>query len=48
MKASKNSVEVIFRYVKKDEGEQGLAGAFDLLFDEVFRVMNQKLIVATK
>lgn len=48
MKVGKRQLQVVFRHVKKDEKQDIINQAFDLLFEEVYRIMNEKPIVATK
>ncbi len=48
MKQDNKDIRVVFRHDKKKDSEQHLHGAFDLLFEEVFRAMNgNKSIMAT-
>ncbi|MGI0059309.1 MAG: hypothetical protein ACREBJ_06030 [Nitrosotalea sp.] len=42
MRADKKSIQVVFRHVKKEDGEQRVKDAFGLLFEEVYRMMNEK------
>ena len=49
MRADKKPMQVIFRHAEKDQESTRVDEAFGLLFDEVFRLMNEKKpIMATK
>lgn len=41
-------LQIVFRHDKKSESQTRVNEAFDILFDEVFRLMNEKPIMTTK
>lgn len=48
MRVSKKNIKVIYCHIKKAEEQEKINQAFDILFDEIFRLMNEEPAVATK